>query len=334
MKKHDNRNRLTKEFGAGNGKVVFTLPLGGYMMEGKVVLRGVVKVVNAGAAGAPIGENPAGLISRVIMEAVPRDGSPYIGGKMKNLSPRSILRNRVYDKGQFVGDQKTPAGLTGAAGDFPIYLELPLRFALPTLKKPVDTSLNCNEYKSIQVIIETGGKNTLFSGNEGAFDFSGLFLDWIDRREDMAGDTHILYEEDTYVQLQGNNQRFIVESLPGGGNYLDMLIIAQAGATEALSDAIVQKVAIDGSVTQYEKTGDDIKSDGLEFIDKDQAQTGLYFLPFSPDGLLYGANPVASPHDLGMVLDVKNPSGAGNDSLLIRTRRVYWPEQFKPAAVK
>jgi hypothetical protein len=35
------------------------------------------------------------------------------------------------------------------------------------------------------------------------------------------------------------------------------------------------------------------------------------------------------PQDLGVTLDVANPGGAGNDSLLVNTRRVYWPQNFK-----
>jgi hypothetical protein len=332
MKKHDNRNRQTKDFGAGMGKVTFTVPLGGYITEMRLALRGAVSVAGGAQNGNAKAENPLGLIQRVIVEAVKRDGSRYPDGKIKDVSPRSQVRRRAVDKGKVLADIISPNGITGAIAVTNLHSEIVLRFALPTLKKPIDTALNTNEYKSITVTVETGGRDTLFVGNDRAFDLSGLKLDYSDRREDMGGDCHVLFEQDVLVQINAANDRFMLSPyLPAGGNYLDLFLMAQNGAQNTLADTIVDKVRIDGSSIEYEKSDDDIKQEQFEFVDAGQAVAGLYYVPFSPDGLLYGAVPVNTPQDLDAKLSLLNPGGAGADSVLVNVRRVYWPENYRAA---
>jgi hypothetical protein len=67
----DKKNRLTTPF-APNSKIIFTLPMGGKILEGKVILTGQIVVTGETVPGTLMGEGgPANLVKRVIVFANP-----------------------------------------------------------------------------------------------------------------------------------------------------------------------------------------------------------------------------------------------------------------------
>jgi hypothetical protein len=336
FKKHDYSYRASKDFNPGNS-VFITIPLGGRLRTSKIIIDGSVNVTGGAANGVAIDENPSGFISRIIVHAVKQDGSYYPDGEIKNVFTRSLHRRRMFDSehGKVVADLVTPAGVSGAIALTNLHYEYVCNFALPGLKRPIDTGLPTEQYKSITFEVVCGNRDTLFTGNDRVFDFTNLKIRYVDRREQMDGDAFVLLENDLYVPINGANPELSIENLPVGWNFLDCTVTALSN--KQYSDAIVNKVRVRrGNDTWIERTRLELvgmlyDDDGPNSIDPSQSSTGLYFLPMNgADGLLYSAVAVGTYQDMNPIFDVNNPGGAGNDALIFNLRRVAFPENFIP----
>src|SRR5258708_17931202 len=115
-----------------------------------LVAKGQIVVSAGTASGISVGENPGNNLAQLVqVQGFPLDGR-YPGGTLKKLTPRTLLRRRIFDEGRFVPDQQIGAGgLTGAAGTFLINSPLRLPWALPWLKRPFDSALDTGMFGSL-----------------------------------------------------------------------------------------------------------------------------------------------------------------------------------------
>lgn len=320
------KNRLTKPF-VQDSKLIFTLPLGGKIRQGLLVLSGQIVLASGTANGTVNGEGgPVNLISRVIVNATPASGSRYPGGKIVDATPRSLLRfAAMQHNGKFIGEQSGSTLGGGANGTYTIYLGIPIYFADSTLRNPIQTALNTDPgtYASVQVEVDTADITACFTGNNATVTYSGLTLQWVDDRVALSGDTLVRYQEDHLALIAATQKRMLDEAMPQDGSFESWTILAQQSAAATLADTLLNRVTISGPTLDYDKYGQDIRQDMLdnEWIDPSQTAAGMYHLDFT-DGTVSNTVPAGG---LQTQLDVNNVSGANLDNLLVFTRRVFSP---------
>jgi hypothetical protein len=315
MRNRSFRERIT--FQAANAPRYhnFLMGVGMYVTFMLVVLRGSLVVSGGTASGTSLGENPGGLIQRIEVDATPGTaGVP--AGKLKNCSPRNLLRRRIFDRGTPFLD----TALTGAAGTFTLNQSIPLNFAIPNAIRPFDTALKLDYYNDVRLTLTNGGRDTQFSGNDRTFDYSSLVYDIFDEREAPAQDQKVavLYEEDRVINITAANGVFpIREQLPADGNYVDLLFISET-TNQALADTIINDVKLYQGQNQFSWLPEDILKDLQQSVVTDVAtsMTGLYYAPVISNNhpRLAGALP-----GVWAQLDVSNP---GTDRLIVCTRRL------------
>lgn len=338
MKNQDLSNRKREDFGAGNGLITRVLPLGGKLTKLWVVLRGVLTITGAGSNGAArYPEHPlVGLFKRIRVRTTKAAGSRYPDGIIRDLYPRTLLRRAMYFRQKFVGDVNGGV-CNGASGAYNVYLAFPIFFAQPDLKRPIETALNCDPtaYSNIQVEIDTGSRDTTFNGNTNNWDFSQLKVDFIDHREAVDGDTYVVVESDHEYYIAGPNSRTEDKNMPQDGSLLDLLVLGQHGnnasAAVVLANDVLNRVTISGANCDLDMYDDDLHQFMYDanLIDPAQDITGQYLVSFVSEGMLSKVVPAAG---LSAIWDLANPSGSGNDSLLISPRRLFAPANYQPIA--
>jgi len=280
-------------------------------------LRGSL-VISVGAAnGTSLGPNPGNLLQRVQVECNP-------GGFVKSLLPRSIISRSVFDRGWLRAD----TALTGAAGTFTLLQPYWLRYALPRAPVPYETALQTDRFKSVQIRALGGGRTTQFTGNDRTWDFTGVTLDLSEQREQMGGDTALLYEEDIVITIPAANPAQLFTGFSTGSRYHDILFVAET-TNQALADTIINRITVQSGALQFfDGLEDEIKVNQQDwFSDAAVAALGLYFAPMNPDLLLRGAVDTIPTNQLSARLDVAAP-GAGADRIIAATRRVLLPEDI------
>ncbi len=331
----NDRNRLSKPF-IKNSKIPFTLPLGGKVRRGSVILSGPVVISGGSTNGTVVSEGgPAGLISRIIISATPAGGSRYPGGKIVDMDVRSLLRYAASQRnGKVFSDQGGSSLGSGAAGTYQVYCAIPVYFADSVQRASLLTALNTDagNYASVQVEIDTADQSACFSGNDRAFDYSGLTVQWKDSRIFVDGDTGVLFQESHEAFIAATNSRMLDEAMPQDGSFLSWQILAQSGASETLADTLLNRVVISGPTIDFDNYAKDIRQTMLddEWLDPSQSAAGHYFIDFTDGAVQANTVPAGS---IQTYFDVNNVSGANADQLLISTRRVFQPTP-KPASKK
>jgi len=321
----NSKNRMTKAFFA-NSPIIFTLPLGGKILQGWVALIGTVVVTGGTTNGTLMGEGgPSNLIKRIKITATPASGSRYPGGNIVDCTSRSLLRYAIYQRGKFVAEQSgNPLG-NGAAGTYDIALYIPIFFADSNLRNEMATALNTDPgvYASVQVRVDTGDLTSCFTGNDRTANWSGLTLQWIDNRMGLAGDTLVRYQEDHMLLIPATQERALDEAMPNDGAFESWLFLQEQGVQDSLTNNLLQRVTVDSPTLSYDKWAPDIYQDMLDngLIDASQNQSGQLFIDFT-NGIL--ANTVAAG-PIQAYYQVTNVSGANLDDLRIFTRRVFAP---------
>lgn len=292
-----------------------------------VMLRGQIVISGGTTSGTVTGPNPSGLVPQLKVDAAPIPGGFYKGGTIFDCQPRTIQLRRILDEGWLLSDLKTPAGITGAAGTFPLLTNYRINFNLPNMVRPIESALRKDQFSTIKITIKTADIPTILAGNDRTVDYSGAFIDVIEHCE-YAPDYWpkvMLYQDDLFVVLQAANKKQKLDAeLPKTEAYLDALIISET-TNDALADTIVNKITA--------QSGSDVFANDLEadhykvfqespVMDAVQAMTGIYRVDVVRgtdyrNGYLNGALP-----DLKLTFDVNNPGGAGNDRLIVATRRV------------
>lgn len=328
MKNSDRQNRLMKPF-IENSRTIITLPpIGGKILKGTVILTGSVTLSNGTTNGTVVGEGgPANLIQDINVYANPASGSRYPGGRIVDgCSPRSLLRFATYMRqGRYMGDLSGSTLGGGANGTYQFYLPIPIYFAAPEKRRQVETALNADPsaYELIQVEVNTGDITDCFSGNDATVDYSSLQIQWMDDRENFAGDTYVRYQEEHTLMIPASNTRMLDEAMPRDGAFEDWSILSEVSTAQTLGDTLLNKVELDGTALNYKKYADDIRAQMYDdgWLNPAQAGTGMHYIDFT-DGLVTGTIDAAT---LQTRLDVNNVSGADQDQLRIFTRRLFAP---------
>lgn len=333
MSFRDFQNRLTENF---KKQTVINIPLGRKILQGNITLRGPINISAVVAGGTQIGEGgPVGLIDRIILHATPAPGSRYPGGEIIDVCPRSLLRHAIYEhQGKYIADQAgvtlsgTTPPIAAAVGVYNVNLNIPIYFADSVLEsRDASTALNADPtaYQSLQLEIRTyQDLSNCFNGFNGTVDLSGLTFEWTDERVDIPTDTNVLYQTDDFELIGAAQQRMQLRGLPMDGRFLSWLIMTQLNTpANALSDTILNWLQFEGDPFSIKLRASDIRQKMLNdgWIDASQNAAGQYFIDWT-DGVL--GNSIVAGTMIGW-LDVNNPSGANNDSLLIYTRRIIPP---------
>lgn len=331
MKNSDRQNRLNQQFVA-DSRIVFDVPLGGKILRGNIVLTGsVVLATTAEGTQLEMG-GPTRLISRVRVKANPAAGSRYPGGTIVDCYPSSLLRWAMVERAGFVlGEQSGSVLGNGASGTYPIYLSIPIYFADANLRRQVQTALNADPtaYQSIQVEVDTADITNCFTGWTGTANYSGLSVQWVDDRENFAGDTLVRFQEDHDYLIAATGKRFLDKAMPQDGAFESWTIMALQSAQQNLSDGLFVKLLLNGDAIDYEKYAQDIRQQMIddEWIDPQQTATGLYFTDFT-DGLVGGT---INAQTLQFNFDANNVSGANLDTIRFYTRRLASPQNYAAA---
>jgi hypothetical protein len=328
----DRKNRFQIPF-VQDTKLFFTIPPGGKILQGRLILTGTVTLSGVSSDGVVNGEGaPINLIQRIKVFATAAGGSRYPGGTIVDCTPRSLLRYAIAQhNGKFIGEQSGSTLGGGANGVYSIYLSIPIYFADSTLRNNIATALNADIqdaqgnqiYSSIQVEVDTGDVTSCLTGWAGTQAFN-LAIQWDDDRLGLPGDTNVLYQEE-HVQLIGAaQQRMLDYAMPQSGNFTQWLIMAEAaGSAYTLADTILQRATMSSGTFNFDEYNQDIRQKMLddEWLDPSQSAAGLFFIDWT-NGTLNNSNPAAG---IQAQYQVANPSGSNLDQLRFYTRRFYPP---------
>jgi hypothetical protein len=328
----DRKNRLQYPF-TPDSKLFFTLPQGGKIMQGRLIIAGQI-VVTGGVAGTVVGDGgPCNLVQRVKIFATSAAGSRYPGGTILDVTPRSLLRYAITQhNGKLILEQNGSTLGNGAPGTYNIYLSIPIYFADSTLRNQISTALNADLtdangvpiYSSIQVEVDTGDLTSCFAGNTGVVNWSGLTVQWDDDRLGLAGDTNVLYQEEHIALIGAAQQRMLDAAMPQSGAFTNWMVLAEGGGSAYnLLSTILQRITATASTFNFDEYAQDIQQKMLddEWYDPSTTLTGQYFIDWT-NGTLNNANPAAG---IALQFQVANPSGSNLDQLRIFTRRFYPP---------
>lgn len=304
-----------------------------------VTIDATVTIAGGTTSGTAVGDaaiaNMASsdLIRRIVVLASPAPGSRYPKGPLVNCKPRSLQRFAMTQReGKLVGDLLQNGSLgSGAAGSYQIYTTIPIYFATEGNMTSYSTALNMNAmdntgkpvYSAVQVKVDIAGALTeLFNGSDRTLTIAGM-LRYGDSRLDLsASDTTPMIQEDHVALIRGAQHQFPDQLLPLNGAFTQWLIMAEQNQPqEALSDALIERLEIQGSYLNYKKKWQEIRQAMIDdgFFDPSQTLTGLHFIDWTHT-MLGNSNPAAGLQALYSVL---NPSGSGLDQLRVYTRRVF-----------
>lgn len=330
------KNLRETPFVASSKNNIINIPLGGKILRGHLVLTGTVTLAGGAASGVKAGDGIVNLIKRVKLHATAQDGSRYPDGLIVDATPRSLFRYAMTVRGKYFDELSGSTLGAGAAAAYPIYMAIPLIFQTDNLRKgkgKVQTALNADitAYKSLYLEIETGQVSDCYTGNDRVATYA-LKLQWVDERENFAGDTLALFQEDHTKLIPAVQERLEDDALPPNGSYLHWLVMTESGATtRTLVDTILNKVVIKGQTIDWKLYYQDIRQSNFDdnVYDIAATATGQFFLDFTDQSLLRGAVPAPG---LLVQYDVNNPGGSNADDLLVFTRRIFAPQGYAPAS--
>lgn len=325
-----NYNTITKRIVpvAQNAPLYYSLNLDGaagcILLWIDICLRGQI-VLSAGAAsGTAVGENPGGLISNIQFDLSAQPGGLYRGGKVKNLTPRSILRGNVFDRGRFQDDLGGSNTIAGTAATTPLRLRLPLYFALPNIIKGIETGLRLDQFTQALLTINMSSVAAMRTGNDRTVDLTGAYFEIIEHRAYAPGYYPLgtLFEDDKFLQVQGANSRFVIDQqLSKTETYLDALLMTET-TNRALADTILNRATMFTGIEQFSDLfADEIRMQNNDWITEvaSTALTGMYWFDFLQDPQTLSRPLSNAVPFINMVLDLSNP---GTDDIMLRTRRL------------
>jgi hypothetical protein len=324
---YENReNRIQLPFLPSNSAITLPIPPNLSILQGRLVVTGNIVIAGGTTNGVVQGEGgPINLIKRIRVVANPANGSAYQGGWLVDASARSLLRfAQLMHFGSFIGEQSGSVLGNGAAGTYPIYLSIPIYFADTNLRNQVKTALYADPsaYSSLQVQVATGQATECFAGTDRVWTYN-LQIQWLDDRVDIVPSNPglCLFQEDHLVQIGAANTRLNDPGLPQDGAFLSWSIFAEQSAAYTLSDAILQRITVNGPTYTYDEFAQDIRQKMYddEWLAAAANAAGLYHIDMT-NGVVQNANPAAG---LLPMISVLNPSGAYADQLRMFTRRIY-----------
>lgn len=332
MKAFEVRKNPTQYF-QKNTMLPFVLPLNGKIGVIYITLSGQVVISGGTANGTAQGEGgPYNLIRRVILRANPANGSRYPGGEIVNCTSRGLMRRGITQYRKLIPDLNGTTLGNGAAGTYQVATVIPIYFADPNVARQWQTALNADPaaYQTLQLEVVTGDLANCFAGNDRNIDVSQLQVRVSDERHAFAGDTYCLFQEDHHTYIPQSKQDFVDGGLPSSGAFLDFLVMT-LGTNAAFSDAILNRVKINGPSIHYEIEAQDIRAKMFmgNWYDAAQVATGQYLIDLIDGNNLAAVN----ANGLSVQFDVNAPDGANVDDLLIFTRRIFQPANMNAQAM-
>jgi hypothetical protein len=331
MKNSDRQNRFQQPFNP-NSQNIFTLPLNGKIMRGNVIITGSIVLSAGTTSGIAMADGcPAGLINRIVVRGYPSSNGRYPGGKIVDCSPRSLLWFAACQRKKVIFEQSGSTLDAGAAATYPIYLSIPIYFALPYLKRPIETALNADQdaYQAITVEVDTANVANGLTGNDRTVNYSGLSVQWSDERENFSGDTYVPFQQDHIALIPAAQQRMIDLAMPADGSMLTLMMLAETTAQRNLSDVILQYLTLKENALDYYFSAQDIRQAMFDqaILDPSQTATGVYYVDFSNrepggNGLISGGVALS---DLMNQIQCLNPGGANLDDFMVHTFRAFAP---------
>jgi len=311
--------------GAGN-TITYEIDKGGFLEDLLIVARGTVNVTGGTTNGTATADyNPQNLLRMLEVDSV--SAGVYPDGTLKRVYPDSVYARHIFDEGVALNDN---LGATIAAtGSTAICCPWLLRFALPLLQEPNETSLFTQGYTGLQLILYCGSGTDLFSGNDRTWDFSQVVFDIYDRRNQgspNATEVAVLYESDIVIPINGANQYWnLRDYLSQTQSYLDILAMFQTTSAHTLSDALLNQIRTieDSNGVAFEQN---IRPEALKFRQtslvkhNSLSQVGMYHIDLAEDFQL--SELIYCP---AITIDVNNPGGANQDRIILSTRRILMP---------
>lgn len=295
------------------------------LTESNFTLSGSLVVSAGTTSGTVLGENPGNLALQSLRIQGFNIPPNYPGGVLVNLSPRTLMRRKIFDhpEKRFVPDQSlTIAGLTGAAGTFTLNLPITKYWAIPWLARPIDAALDTGMYSQILCTLTNGARDLQFTGNDRTFNYAGVFWDITHKFQRYNGVGNgpgvVTYDDDRPVNISGANPRLQLNSVfPADGACLDLTFVSET-TNQTLADTIVNRISAQaGTELFFDQYSGALRADMEDFIGDSSTtttpRTGLYYVRAAEDGLITNAKA-----NVAAVMDQLNP---GTDRLIIAYRR-------------
>ncbi len=282
-------------------------------------------IVSAGTAnGTSLGENPGNIALQTLkIQGFALNGA-YPNGTLVNLSPRTLIRRRMFDANErrIIPDQNLGlTGLSGAAGTFNFNYPLVKYWAMNWLKRPCDTALDTGMFGQILCTLTNGSAARQFSGNDRTFNYTGVFWEITHKFQrydgNGGGPLMVVFDDDHVRNIQGANARLELNNeFPPDGAYTDLFWFAET-TNQAPADTIVNRITLKSGTEQfYDQYSGPLKAQQEEYIGDASTtttpRTGVYWTQIADDGLLSNAKV-----NISAVVDQANP---GTDRLIIARR--------------
>ncbi|HZU33684.1 MAG TPA: hypothetical protein VFB79_21400 [Candidatus Angelobacter sp.] len=287
------------------------------------VVAGSLVISGGTTSGTVLGENPGNLFLQTLkIQGFALDPS-YPNGTLVNLSPRTLLRRRMFDSQgrRFIPDPNNTTGFTGAAGTFTLSYPIVKYWSLDWMQRPIDLALDTGMFSQVLCTLTNGAAARQFSGNDRTFTYSSVFWEITHRFQRYDGNGNgpiaVVFDDDHVRNIAGANARLELNNeFPPDGAYIDLLFIAET-TNQTLADTIVNRITLKSGTEQfYDQYAAPLKTQMEELIGDSSTtttpRTGLYYTQIADDGLITNAKT-----NISAVVDQANP---GTDRLIIARR--------------
>lgn len=314
-------------FNAERTPLIHKIPTrnGVLLLRSNFVLSGSLIISAGTTSGTVLGENPGNLALQSLRVQGFNINANYPGGVLVNLTPRTLLRRKIFDhpEKRFIPDQvQGIAGLTGAAGTFVLNYPVTKYWAIPWLARPIDAALDTGMYGQILCTLTNGARDLQFTGSDRTYNYAGVFWDISHKFQKLSGNGSgpmvVVYDDDRPINLVGANNRLQINSvLPPDGSCLDLCFLSET-TNQTLADTIVNKIAVQaGTEVFFDEYSGALRADMEDLIGDGSTtttpRTGIYYVRAAEDGLITNAK-----NNVAAVMDQSNP---GTDRLIIGYRR-------------
>jgi len=303
-----------------------------------VNIHGSIVQANTTGGTAKGNENPQGLVTLATLSSAPQAAGLV---PINSISSRAAVVDQAVIQGAFDtgGAIIEPNG--GSTQNVDVWIHY--RFKRDGVKKAIDYAHPMGKWSSDVLTLVCGTRDQLFIGGTGTitWDMTGCQIDCYADLDVDANPNEIhaveLFEQD--FNIVGANGNFLINTLPQGCFYDNLMLIAEdtttASGAIALSDSIINNIAIEGGGRQWTQQGE-ANADYIRqrytkpnFFDPNggaHGLTGIYLLPLR-DGLWSRALDATST-PIVIHLDVNAPAG-GHSSLVRLVGRKLVPGGIK-----
>lgn len=207
----------------------------------RLVIRLVGSIVVTGTtSGTATGvDNPEALLVAANLST-----TPQLAGmnSITNVSGRGFKYAAAFARGYL----RTNTAIADTNGTKAVDIKYVVDFKRKIARKGVQWSLDMKQFSSALLQLQFGNQDTLFSGGDRVWDFSGLAVEiHADSDYDVSLPMHANeFFERTYP-ITAAQTDFPIDTLPQGYLYTDLIFMAEDA--NVLSNAIINNINIEGS---------------------------------------------------------------------------------------